>query len=102
MNVCIHSGVCGFITTVQAETDSDYQTKLQVESQCPNVKKIIEALGTLNVMNELFRKGQSEILSLSAQHLPHVTCPVPIGMLKALEASAGMALPKDVSISFTK
>ena len=33
-------------------------------------------------------------------HLPHVTCPVYAGFLKAVEAAAGLALPKDVSMRF--
>jgi len=101
MKVNIFSGPCGFTTTVYAETEN-YQSKLHIESQCPNVKKMAESLGMLNVMDELFRKGQSQILSAGSQHLPHVTCPVPIGMLKILEHSAGMALPKDVSITFVE
>ncbi|MEL7565720.1 MAG: hypothetical protein AAGU27_12635 [Dehalobacterium sp.] len=102
MEVCIHSGICGFQTKVNAETDGEYQTKLQFVTDCPNVKKMAAALDTVNVMNELFRKGQSEIMAAAQQHLPHITCPVPIGALKVLEASAGMALIKDVSITFTK
>jgi len=102
MEVCIFAGVCGFETKVNAETNGEYQTKLQFDTNCPNVKKMAAALDTVNVMDELFRKGQSQIMVAAQQHLPHITCPVPIGALKALEASAGMALVKDVSITFTK
>ena len=99
--VNIDSGVCGFKTVVQAETGAKYQTRLTVESNCPHVKKIAENLGEFNAMNELFKKGQSQILTLCQENLPHITCPVPIGILKAIEASAGLALPKDAKISFT-
>lgn len=102
MEVCINSGICGFKTTVTAETDGEYQTKLKIVTGCPNVKKMAADLDTVNVMNELFRKGQSEIMAAAEKHLPHITCPVPIGALKVLEASAGMALVKDASITFTK
>ena len=97
----INSGVCGFITTVQAETGDKYQTKVKIESTCPHVAKMAEALETVNAMNELFKKGQSQILTES-QTLPHITCPVPTGLLKAIEASSGLALPKDASITFIK
>lgn len=102
MEVCVFAGVCGFHTKVNVETNGEYQTKLQFETECPNVKKMAAALDTVNVMDELFRKGQSQIMSAANQHLPHITCPVPIGALKALEASAGMALVKDPTITFTK
>jgi len=32
--------------------------------------------------------------------IPHVSCPVISGILKALEVSVGLALPKDAMISF--
>jgi hypothetical protein len=32
--------------------------------------------------------------------IPHVTCPVPTGILKVIEVATGMALPKDASIKF--
>ena len=41
-------------------------------------------------------------MAAAQQHLPHITCPVPVGTLKAIEAGAGMALVKDVSITFSK
>ncbi|UCF98485.1 MAG: hypothetical protein JSV89_02875 [Spirochaetaceae bacterium] len=33
---------------------------------------------------------------------PHVTCPLYCGFLKAIEVAAGMALPKDATISIDK
>lgn len=102
MEVCIFSGVCGFQTKVNAETNGEYQTKLHLETTCPNVKKMAETLDTVNVMDELFRKGQSQVMAAAQKHLPHITCPVPVGILKAVEASAGMALTKDATITFTK
>jgi hypothetical protein len=102
MEVCIFAGICGFQTKVTAETDSEYQAKLLFETDCPNVKKMAAALDTVNVMDELFKKGQSQVMAAAQQHLPHITCPVPVGTLKAIEAGAGMALVKDVSITFSK
>ena len=41
-------------------------------------------------------------LRMSAQHLPHAACPVPAGIVKAVEVAAGLALPKDASIRLIK
>lgn len=102
IKVNIESGVCGFITNVQAEMGAKYTAKLTVESNCPHVKKIADNFGEFNAMKELFKKGQSEILTLCQANLPHITCPVPIGLLKALEVSTGLALPKEAKISFNE
>jgi len=34
--------------------------------------------------------------------IPHASCPVPAAILKALEVGVGLALPADVSVTFTK
>ena len=102
MKATIHSGACGFSTEVTAETDKKYQCTLQIESKCPHIAKMAVALETVNAMDELFKKGQSLILSASSTHLPHATCPVGIGILKVVEASAKLALPKDATIVFEK
>ncbi|MDT3698911.1 MAG: hypothetical protein RO469_05735 [Thermincola sp.] len=100
--VNIESGVCGFCTSVQAEPGAKYTAKLTVESTCPHVQKIAENFGEVNAMKELFKKGQSQIMELCNANLPHITCPVPIGILKALEVSTGMALPKEAKVSFNE
>lgn len=102
VKVNIESGICGFQTMVQAEPGAKYTAKLIVDSNCPHVRKIAESFGEFNAMTELFKKGQSAILKLCQENLPHITCPVPVGLLKALEASAGLALPKDAKITFAE
>lgn len=102
VKVNIESGVCGFHTSVQAEPTAKYAAKLIVDSNCPHVGKIADKFGEFNAMNELFKKGQSEILKLCQENLPHITCPVPAGLLKALEVSTGLALPKDAKITFAE
>lgn len=99
MKATIHAGACGFKTTVSADADRK-EAKLKVESQCPHITKMAESLGPINVMDELFKKGKSQIIAASHEHLPHVACPVASGMLKVVEASSKMALPKDATITF--
>lgn len=100
--VNIEPGVCGFNTLVQAEATTDFNAKLTIQSNCPHVRKIADQFGEFDAMKELFKKGQSEILTLCLANLPHITCPVPVGLLKALEVSTGLALPKETKISFSE
>jgi hypothetical protein len=39
---------------------------------------------------------------LAAKHGLHTACPVPIAVLKAVEAAASLALPCDCSIEMTR
>lgn len=100
VEVEIFSGVCGFRTTVKVETETKYQCTIQVNSECKHVAKMAENFKEVNAMNELFKKDKSQILAASGKYIPHITCPVATGILKAIEVSAGLALPKDATITF--
>ena len=100
----VFSGICGFTTRIEVEETEKYVAILRMEGECPNCSKVaaILAEGPLNVMNELFRKGQSKVIETCRANLPHISCPVPAGILKALEVSTKLALPADASIKFIK
>ncbi len=108
-NVEITAGICGFVTIVHAEAEEEnsYTATFRLESDCPNWQKVDEILGgeKINVMTELFKDKEtktlhSQILDVSLKTIPHVSCPVISGILKALEVSLGLALPKDAAILF--
>ncbi|MBU8849814.1 MAG: hypothetical protein KOO65_05440 [Desulfobacterales bacterium] len=105
----IDSGICGFTTMVHAEDKSGYKASFRLKSECPNWKKVDAVLGgkELNMMTELFKDKKtgvlnSQVLDVSLKTIPHVSCPVISGILKALEVSVGLALPKDAAIRFKK
>jgi len=98
----VFAGICGFTTIIEAKPEEGYKSVLSLSTECLNYKKVAEALGNepLNVMDELFKKGGSKVLEACRNNVPHVSCPVPAAILKALEVSAGLALPKDPKITF--
>jgi hypothetical protein len=107
INVEIDGGICGFITRVHAEDKTGYKAAFRLETNCPNWQKVDAILGgkELNMMTELFKDKKtgelnSQVLDISLKTIPHVSCPVISGVLKALEVSVGLALPKDATITF--
>ena len=38
----------------------------------------------------------------AARTLPHPACPVPVGIIKAIEVEAGLDLPRDVEIRLSR
>ncbi len=105
--VSIFAGICGFTTLVRCEDQGGYQAELNIESECPNWQRVNEVLGgtVINVMGELFKDKKtgtlnSQVLEVSLSTIPHVSCPVISGVLKGLEVSVGLALPKDAEITF--
>ena len=109
VNVEITGGICGFTTQVFAEDKTGYKASFRLESDCPNWKRVDAILGgkELNMMTELFKDKKtgtlnSRVLDVSLKTIPHVSCPVISGILKALEVSVGLALPKDAAITFKR
>lgn len=107
IKVKIDAGICGFTTIVNAEDKGGYKACFNLETQCPNWKKVDDLLGgkPLDMMTELFKNKEtgaldSKVLDISLKTIPHVSCPVISGLLKALEVSVGLALPKNAMIEF--
>ncbi|RLB92420.1 MAG: hypothetical protein DRH26_06315 [Deltaproteobacteria bacterium] len=107
VTVEINSGICGLTTLVHAEDESGYKASFHLKTECPNWKKVDAILGgkKLNMMTELFKDKKtgtlnSQVIDVSLNTIPHVSCPVISGILKALEVSVGLALPKDATIIF--
>lgn len=105
--VKITSGICGFTTRVTAQSNAAYKASFELQSECPNWRKINDIMGgeELDIMKELFKDKatgtlNSKVLDISLKAIPHVSCPVISGILKALEVSTGLALPKDATIEF--
>ncbi|HTV12534.1 MAG TPA: hypothetical protein VME20_11820 [Acidimicrobiales bacterium] len=98
-SVVIKSGVCGFTVRATAQCPDGDHVTLQIESECPNYKEIAEHLHEVEAVKELFvDRHKGLVWTTCATHSPHVSCPVPVGLLKLVEVAAGLALPQSVSI----
>jgi hypothetical protein len=96
--VTVRSGICGFTTVIRTEAD-DLRCRVVVETDCPNVERLRAHLNELDALRELSWKGDRPLTyELAEQHLPHTSCPVPSGMIKAVEVACKLALPADAVI----
>ncbi len=94
----ISAGICGFATTVTARGDMS-SCAISLDSDCPAVQQLAAELSQVDPVREVSRRGVPPVIwELAAKHCPHAACPVPVGILKAVEVEAGLALPADVSI----
>lgn len=101
--VTVDAGICGFTTRIKTASADMQTVHIAFESECPHVSKAKDELGSADAYQELFKKPhETTVYQVLSKHLPHVTCPLYSGFLKAIEVAAGMALPKDVAISIEK
>jgi hypothetical protein len=96
----IQPGACGLATTVRATCTDGFSVLLEVESKCPKVQAMAAALPPLDALDEVLRRPLVETTParMAGEHKFHATCPVPMAMLKAVEAAAGLALPSRCEI----
>ena len=101
--ITVDAGICGFTTRIQTSTADMQTVKFSYESDCPHVNKAKAELTAVDAFAELFKKPhETNVYQVLSRHLPHVTCPLYSGFLKAIEVTAGMALPKNAAISIEK
>jgi hypothetical protein len=93
----IDSGICGFCTTVHSKADGRV-VRLDFETGCQYVEQLAAELTEVDPFREISYRGEGPVtLRLAAEHLVHPACPVPSGIIKAIEVEASLALPKDAS-----
>lgn len=98
----IHSGICGFSTTVKTKMNGA-NCAVSLESSCDAIQRLGQELTEVNPWQEITFRGKGPLtLKLGAEHCYHPACPVPVGIIKAIEVEAGLALPKDAVIKVSK
>jgi len=102
----IFAGACGFHTLVTATMNgagSGGACKLQIESDCKAIQKLAAELTDVEPFKEISaRRATPKTLETGLKFCTHAACPVPAGIIKAVEVAAGLNLPVDASIKLSK
>jgi len=99
----IFSGICGFSTTVETSMDGKMCCKVNIVSNCKSVQSLAQELTEVNPYKEISTRPSIPFtLQMGAKHCPHSACPVAVGIVKAIEVEAKLALPADVSIKISR
>ncbi|MGD0883453.1 MAG: hypothetical protein ABSA46_01010 [Thermodesulfovibrionales bacterium] len=100
--VLIHPGACGMQATVEVVKKAEKIFAVKITSECEMAVKLGKEIPELTLMDAFKRFLDNPVYRAGTICLKHVACPVPSGILKALEVEAGLNLPRDVSITFLK
>jgi hypothetical protein len=67
------------------------------------VRSIAADVAEVDAVKQIgLRNGLPPVLQAAYAHCAHAACPVPAGLVKAIEVAAGLALPADVSMRLSK
>ncbi|MFB3890942.1 MAG: hypothetical protein ACE15C_02835 [Phycisphaerae bacterium] len=103
----IDAGVCGFKTIAVATCDDEQHVRIDIYSGCEKVRAMAASLkdnGAVDAYQEIGPAGRSVVLSAAKEALKGccAACAAPVGVFKAMQVAAGLALPKDISIGLSK
>ncbi|MFC1461091.1 DUF6951 family protein [Verrucomicrobiota bacterium] len=102
-DVEIDAGICGFRTTACAESQDSQNVSFKVESDCEKISQLgalLNEKGMIDAYQEISTSVESVVMCASRAALKGCCagCAVPVGLFKAMQVAAGLALPKDISI----
>ncbi|MBN1403182.1 MAG: hypothetical protein JW942_01780 [Opitutales bacterium] len=100
--VIIDAGVCGFTTDVSAKFDAETGIcDLKVDTKCPAFAKVAAKIHSVSPAEEACW-GKSVIHNTMRENCSHTACPVPAGIVKAVQVACGMKAPVNASITFVE
>jgi hypothetical protein len=99
----VQAGVCGFATTVTADSPDDQMVTLEVETDCQKIAGLAAALRgeEIDGYDEIAKGFDGVVMSAVRATLSGCCagCAVPVGIFKALQVAARVALPREVTIT---
>jgi len=98
--VQVNPGVCGFTVIVRVERDRDRNIHISLDTECEMVKKMAEEISFLEFRAPFSAILHNPVYRVASKNLKHPACPVPSGILKAIEVEMGACLPRPVGITF--
>jgi hypothetical protein len=103
----IDAGVCGFRTAASVTSPDGQFVTFGLETDCEKIRTLGAALkdrGPIDAFQEIGPSPGSAILQTVRTVLTGCCagCAVPVGLFKAMQVAAGLALPKDITIRLTK
>ena len=102
----IDPGTCGFKAGVTATVEGGREARFAIESQCEHVAVLAAAMAEhepFDVYAEMDPRAESPLHIVCRASLKgsYPWCPVPLGLLKAMQVAAGLSLPDSMTLTVT-
>ncbi len=96
----VDPGACGFVATVTATVEGGRTASFTIDSGCEHVAALVAALaenGPFDVYDEMDASKESRLRVTMREGLKcsYAWCPIPLGMMKAMQVAAGLSLPEE-------
>ena len=101
----VFAGVCGHSAMIEVFRVDEAHVQVVITSACEQITDMNPDLVRVQWKgrgHEVFKRmTESAVYQSAGRHIRHTACPIPTAILKAIEVEVGVALPKDVTITFS-
>jgi hypothetical protein len=98
--VIVEPGICGFKAEVEVKRENSREARVVIKSACRQVMELNEMLHYLGLKDIFVPPRKNIIFAFSEKAGCHASCLIPFAILKCAEIEMGLALPKEVLITF--
>ena len=98
--VVVEPGICGFRAEVEVKRENSQKARVAIKSECSQVLELNEMLHSLDLKDIFVSPRKNIVFALSEKAHCHASCPIPFAILKCAEIEMGLALPREVLITF--
>ncbi len=103
IKVKVEPGSCGNETLVRLITSDRMNIRVELISQCPHIDNMYREIQQIDAYQECFTgPEESKILAIGRRHCAHSGCPVPMSIIKGIEAAVGVSQPEDIRVKIEK
>jgi hypothetical protein len=103
----IDAGICGLRTTARVNSEDSQNVTFGIDTNCEKIRQLAQTLRNkepVDAYQEISPGGPAVIMTAVKETLTGCCagCAVPVGLFKAMQIAAGLALPKDIGIKLSK
>jgi hypothetical protein len=99
--VTVDPGICGLPCIIKARKTDARNVLLKISgSKCEQIKRMAKRLETLSIKELFTPLSRNPVYGAAENSGCHLSCAVPVAVIKAAEAALELALPREVRIKF--
>lgn len=100
MKIVVDLGACQMVTTVYLKKNDCRNVSLDLlDSECEQIQKLTDFIDIVSFKELFLPISKNPVFQAAERAKLHPSCPVPIAILKGMEAILGLAVPRGVFIS---
>ena len=99
--VTVDPGICGFPCVIKARKKGARKVSLEISgSDCEQIQRLAGRLNTLTLKEIFAPLRRNPVYDAAEKSGCHLSCAVPVAIIKAAEVAMELALPREVHIKF--